>query len=130
MTAPSRQAGWFGKLPSLGDFAQRRLPPEFVQVWDDWLGAELARVRMRHDSGWLQAYLGSPVWRFVLLPGTLTPAPWLGERYGQVLMTLFEPDGTPTPQDPRQVLAGVLQNFQKMRLRPVVAPTGIQPAAR
>ena len=55
MTAPSRQAGWFGKLPSLGDFAQRRLPPEFVQVWDDWLGAELARVRMRHDSGWLQA---------------------------------------------------------------------------
>ena len=30
MAAPSRQAGWFGKLPSLGDFAQRRLPPEFV----------------------------------------------------------------------------------------------------
>lgn len=80
MTASSRQAGWFGKLPSLGDFAQRRLPPEFVQVWDDWLGAELARVRMRHDSGWLQAYLGSPVWRFVLLPGTLTPAApaWTG----------------------------------------------------
>ncbi|HRH18104.1 MAG TPA: type VI secretion system-associated protein TagF, partial [Aquabacterium sp.] len=80
MAAPSRQAGWFGKLPSLGDFAQRRLPPEFVQVWDDWLGAELARVRMRHDSGWLQAYLGSPVWRFVLLPGTLTPAApaWAG----------------------------------------------------
>ena len=51
MAAPSRQAGWFGKLPSLRDFAQRRLPPEFVQVWDDWLGAELARVRMRHDSG-------------------------------------------------------------------------------
>jgi type VI secretion system protein ImpM len=67
-----QQAGWYGKLPSLGDFAQRRLPTAFVDVWDDWLGAELARVRMR-DDGWLQAYLSSPVWRFVLLPGALSP---------------------------------------------------------
>jgi len=67
-----RHAGWYGKLPSLGDFAQRRLPTAFVDVWDDWLGAELARVRMR-DDGWLQAYLSSPVWRFVLLPGALSP---------------------------------------------------------
>ena len=55
------------------------------------------------------------------VPGTLTPAPWLGERYGQVLMTMFEPDGAPTPQDPRQVLAHVLQHFHTMQLRPVVA---------
>ncbi len=78
-SAPSRHAGWYGKLPSLGDFAQRRLPTDFVDVWDGWLGAELARIRMR-DDGWLQAYLSSPVWRFVLLPGALTPAAsaWTG----------------------------------------------------
>lgn len=80
MAASSPHAGWFGKLPSLGDFAQRRLPPEFVEFWDDWLGAELSRVRIRHDAYWLQAYLASPVWRFVLLPGALTPAApaWAG----------------------------------------------------
>lgn len=80
MSATSPHAGWFGKLPSLGDFAQRRLPPEFVEVWDDWLGAELARVRVRYDNHWLEAYLASPVWRFVLMPGALTPAApaWAG----------------------------------------------------
>src|SRR5262249_35940975 len=29
--------GWYGKLPSLGDFASRRLPVEFVKAWDSCL---------------------------------------------------------------------------------------------
>ena len=29
--------GFYGKLPSEGDFVTRRLPWEFTSVWDDWL---------------------------------------------------------------------------------------------
>ncbi len=83
-------------------------------LWLDITGKDIAD----YDLVWQDGDSDRPS---QIVPGTLTPAPWLGERYGQLLMTLFEPDGTPTPQDPRQVLAGVLQHFQKMRLRPVVA---------
>ncbi|MBL8452331.1 MAG: type VI secretion system-associated protein TagF, partial [Zoogloea sp.] len=32
-------AGWYGKLPALGDFAQRRLEQDFITGWDTWLQA-------------------------------------------------------------------------------------------
>ena len=43
MPAPNAAAaaGWYGKLPGLGDFAMRRLPPEFVSHWDAWLQSGL-----------------------------------------------------------------------------------------
>ena len=65
-------AGWHGKLPALGDFATRRLDGAFVQVWDAWLATGLAALA--RQPGWLDAYLASPVWRFVLLPGALPAA--------------------------------------------------------
>ena len=38
VTRPARhRAGWYGKLPCLGDFASRRLPPDFIARWDGWL---------------------------------------------------------------------------------------------
>ena len=57
--------GWYGKLPSLGDFASRRLPPLFLEPWDRWLAAGLAAWR-ESDEGWLQAFLAAPTWRFAL----------------------------------------------------------------
>ena len=38
-------AGWFGKMPALGDFASRRLPPAWIEAWDGWLQRELVRSR-------------------------------------------------------------------------------------
>ena len=35
MAAP----GWHGKLPTLGDFASRRLEAPFIEAWDGWLAA-------------------------------------------------------------------------------------------
>ena len=63
--------GWYGKLPSLGDFASRRLEGDFIEPWDTWLGEGLAAQRETLGDTWLEAYLASPTWRFVLMPGTL-----------------------------------------------------------
>lgn len=70
--------GWYGKLPELGDFAQRRLPPEFIEPWDDWLQQGLQSSRAALGEAWLEYYLGAPVWRFVLLPGVIGPGGWAG----------------------------------------------------
>lgn len=72
-------AGWFGKMPALGDFASRRLPPRWVAQWDGWLQRELVRSRAAlGDDDWLAAYLVAPVRRFWLAAGLLTPQAWLG----------------------------------------------------
>ncbi|MGE0797092.1 MAG: type VI secretion system-associated protein TagF [Lautropia sp.] len=71
-------AGWYGKLPALGDFASRRLPDEFVRPWDDWLQTSLAIARDAGGPGWLDLYLTFPVWRFVVPPGLLGAGGWLG----------------------------------------------------
>ncbi len=78
MTLP----GWHGKLPSLGDFAGRRLEPAFVDQWDAWIARGLHHLRVIGGERWLAAYLASPSWRFILMPGVLVGAPgahgWAG----------------------------------------------------
>lgn len=78
-------AGWHGKLPSLGDFASRRLEPDFIALWDGWLAAGLAGLQQQAPSDWLQHYLACPAWRFVLMPGLL-PAPFGDRAWAGVLM--------------------------------------------
>ncbi len=63
--------GWYGKLPTLGDFASRRLGSDFIEPWDVWLGEGLAAQRATLGDAWLDAYLHSPTWRFVLMPSAL-----------------------------------------------------------
>jgi type VI secretion system protein ImpM len=71
MKADAAIPGWYGKLPTLGDFASRRLGSDFIEPWDAWLGAGLARQREALGEAWLEAYLHSPTWRFVAMPGAL-----------------------------------------------------------
>lgn len=78
-------AGWHGKLPSLGDFASRRLQPDFVAFWDGWLAAGLAHLQQQSPADWLPHYLACPAWRFVLMPGLL-PAPFGERAWAGVLM--------------------------------------------
>jgi type VI secretion system protein ImpM len=66
VTAPL--PGWYGKLPSLGDFANRRLPPLFVEPWDRWLAGALLWWR-EDDDAWLDAFLAAPTLRFALGAG-------------------------------------------------------------
>jgi type VI secretion system protein ImpM len=70
--------GWYGKIPCLGDFASRRLPSRFIVPWDDWLQRTLAGSRALLDEAWLNTYLTSPVWRFLLMPEVCGNACWAG----------------------------------------------------
>jgi len=70
--------GLFGKLPGQGDFLSRRLPTDFLQVWDSWLQTSLSKSRAALGDGWLDAYLTSPIWRFVLAPGIAGQSAWAG----------------------------------------------------
>jgi type VI secretion system protein ImpM len=102
--------GWYGKLPSLGDFASRRLPPHFVEPWDAWLAQGLAAWR---DSSpdWLAAYLAAPSWCFVLGPEVLPPAPGAsrpGPAWAGVLMPSVDRVGRYFPL----TIAGPVQSLQ------------------
>jgi type VI secretion system protein ImpM len=66
---PSGIAGWYGKLPCLGDFASRRLPTDFITPWDAWLQRSIAASRRQLGDAWLDVFLTSPMWRFALAPG-------------------------------------------------------------
>lgn len=70
--------GWFGKLPSHGDFLQRRAPEEFVNAWDPWLQQCIAQSRQQLGHGWLDVYLTSPVWRFFLCGGVVGSSSFAG----------------------------------------------------
>ena len=70
--------GFFGKVSSHGDFVSRRLPPDFVQAWDNWLQQCLHASRQQLGSAWLAHYLTSPIWRFVLSHGVLNEGRWAG----------------------------------------------------
>lgn len=106
MNAP-QQAGWFGKLPALGDFAQRRLDTDFVNAWDVWLQGVIPESQRALGTAWLSRYLTAPVWRFVLSRGIAGPQTWAGiilpsvDRVGRYFpLTVCAPLGTPRWSDP------------------------------
>jgi len=72
------EVGFYGKLPSHGDFLRRRVSDAFVDAWDTWLRECLAASRTTLGPGWLNIYLTSPAWRFVCGGGASGPAPVIG----------------------------------------------------
>jgi glutamine synthetase len=54
--------------------------------------------------------------------GSLLPTPWSPEaQHGQVMLSMYDADGSPYMGDPRHVLKQVLSRFRAAGLRPVVA---------
>jgi type VI secretion system protein ImpM len=74
MTVP----GFYGRVPSLGDFIGRRLEGPFLDTWDPWMQEAIAASRQQLGEDWLDAYLTSPLWRFGLAAGLCGPAAWAG----------------------------------------------------
>lgn len=54
------------------------------------------------------------------VPGTLQPCPWM-QRTGQVMLSMYELDGTPAAADPRHCLARVEQQLAGLGLHAVFA---------
>lgn len=75
---PTMRPGFFGKLPSHGDFIQRDLPGAMLDALDAWLQQAVAVSREQLAERWLDIYLTSPLWRFALTPGCLDGNSWLG----------------------------------------------------
>ncbi|BBF80627.1 glutamine synthetase family protein [Asticcacaulis excentricus] len=90
----------------------RFLPGSILVV--DTLGADCEETGLVWEDGDADR-VARPV------PGTLTPAPWLGDDVGQVMLSLYELDGTPNDLDPRHVLQRVLDRYAADGLTPVVA---------
>jgi len=72
------QPGVYGKLPAHGDFIHRNLPPDFITTWDEWLQLFVAGSREQMGEAWLDIYLTSPIWRFVLSAGVIDANHWAG----------------------------------------------------
>ena len=76
--------GFYGKIPSEGDFVTRRLPWEFTSAWDDWLQQGLQASRAALGARWLELYLSAPIWRFQVAPGVCGPLGWRGLFFASV----------------------------------------------
>ena len=114
MTGPAAQPpGWHGKLPSLGDFASRRLDASFIEPWDSWLAAGLLALREAQPEGWLEGYLGSPSWRFLLMPGAM-PGAAGAQAWAGVLMPSVDRVGRYFPLTLVQPLHGGPGSTQEM----------------
>jgi len=106
--------GWHGKLPSLGDFASRRLDATFIDPWDGWLAAGLLALREADPAGWLDAYLASPSWRFLLMPGVL-PGEAGRQGWAGVLMPSVDRVGRYFPFTVVQPLGELPASTQQMQ---------------
>jgi len=74
----SEVAAWYGKLSSLGDFAQRRMPTELFATFDTWLSTAMRDGREQLGERWLDIYLTAPVLRFAWAPGVIDSRWWFG----------------------------------------------------
>ncbi|HET8744254.1 MAG TPA: type VI secretion system-associated protein TagF [Ramlibacter sp.] len=70
--------GWYGKLAILGDFAHRRLPPEWLRACEQWLSTAMPGAREALGERWLDVYLHAPLLRFGWAPGVLDRRWWFG----------------------------------------------------
>lgn len=77
MSTPG-SVGFFGKLPGMGDFVQRRLPGTFVSAWDSRFEGAVSRARAEFGEDWRSVWQAAPVWRFALMPGVCGVTAWVG----------------------------------------------------
>jgi len=59
-------AGYYGKLPMRGDFIQRNISTDFTYTWDNWLQSVLSASNHNLGHQWLNYYLVSPSWRYLI----------------------------------------------------------------
>ncbi len=73
-----QNAGYYGKVPVLGDFIKHNLPRSFIEPWDDWLQQAINASKTQLGENWLNIYLTSPIYRFALSSGICGDDAWQG----------------------------------------------------
>jgi len=76
--AGDENTGLYGKLPAYGDFIFRNLGSSFINPWDEWLQHYVSVSQEHIGDNWLDIYLTSPIWRFVLSAGVIDDRMWSG----------------------------------------------------
>ncbi|MCG7504038.1 type VI secretion system-associated protein TagF [Mesorhizobium retamae] len=61
--------GYFGKVPSNGDFVSRNVDRSLRELVDGWMQQGMEESRRVLGDDWLQSFLTAPVWRFVIGSG-------------------------------------------------------------
>lgn len=70
--------GFFGKIPSRGDFVRHGLPPATVAALDAWCERVLPESRAILGEDWGPAWMEAPIWRFRLPADRCGPEPLAG----------------------------------------------------
>ena len=70
--------GYYGKIPSKGDFITQLLPRSFVDPWDIWLREALATSKAQLGDNWAEYYLTTPLYRYALSSGICGNQTWIG----------------------------------------------------
>jgi type VI secretion system protein ImpM len=100
--------GFAGKIPARGDFVHAGLPRDFNDPWHDWQSLVIAGSRTLMGETWLEAFLESPVWRFILPAGMSGPRAAVGlimpsvdkvGRYFPLTFAALPEAGTPIEED-------------------------------
>ena len=107
MDESNQAPGFFGKLPSHGDFVGRRLPPAVRDCFDRWAQAGLVQSRIDLGEAWTPAWLRTPLWRFLVGAGICGDRAWAGvmmpshDRVGRCFPLLLAAgiDGAPSLSD-------------------------------
>ncbi len=96
LTLQPQAVGWYGKLPSRGDFLGRGLPRPWVRTWDEWLQRAMAGASRQIDAALLrQRLLAMSPWHVVVLPAAVGQPLWSGtvvattDRVGRVFPMLL-----------------------------------------
>jgi type VI secretion system protein ImpM len=94
--------GFWGKIPSRGDFVGSGLPRDLVNAWDHWMSAALTASRAELGEAWHSAWMEAPVWCFTTAAGLLGVASvsglWLpsvdlvGREFPLLIATLGQAD--------------------------------------
>jgi len=102
--------GWFGKLPSVGDFAGRGMSGHLQETIHQWIAGGMMTLVEAQPQEWLDAYLVAPVWHFVMNAGV-----WDGPALTGCIAPSVDKVGRYSP-----LLA--LRSFDKRRVSEVLPP--------
>ena len=71
--------GFYGKLPFYADFLHLSNNEKLVEEWEKWAQQTLHKSQQIHGKDyWLEQYVKSPVWQFMLTPGVINDSAYIG----------------------------------------------------